>query len=126
MKKRRLIVLPIAIVIFAGAIVGWWVSQPSPFDHPAVGVPIAHAAGGMNTECAECHLEPISGGCAACHSSPPTTIAGAKYNIDFSKHHGGSGGPSCDSCHGTGDARYAQVPTAEHSFCTSCHSLQHG
>jgi hypothetical protein len=91
-------------------------------DH--VGIPMAHASPGTNTGCVSCHTEPISADCSSCHGDPPIKIG----DISFPHHDTSSGGPldSCNSCHGGGDARYAESPNFRHSFCTGCHDLKHG
>jgi hypothetical protein len=82
---------------------------------------VVHAQESGNTGCASCHTKPIAADCSACHASPPTEIDG----VTFPHHNSDPGGPpdNCQSCHGEGDARYAETPNFNHDYCSTCHTM---
>ena len=87
-----------------------------------VGLFLAHAQELENGGCASCHMQPVVADCSACHASPPTEID----EIFFPHHDPNAGLPyTCELCHGSGDARYAETPNFGHNYCNACHTFGH-
>ena len=112
----------LAVIALGGAIGGWWFSQSVPILHPSVGSSIAHAAPGVVDGCAVCHQSAIPfTGCSDCHDAPSSTVG----NNVYLKHHDDSDG--CETCHSSvpDDARYVEIPSNDHAFCRTCHTMGH-
>ncbi len=123
MKKYRLLALIVVAVVLAAVASGYWVTKPDTLLHPEMGFTEAHAVLAAGSGCADCHVDPIPySGCSDCHPSPSRYIT--ELNIYF-EHHVESGG--CKDCHAgaANDARFVTVPTADHSFCNTCHDSGH-
>ncbi len=117
-------VLPAVILVAVGVAVA--LLTGCRFEHPEVGVKVAHAApGDPNQGCAKCHTTPVVATCVSCHPSPPTPIR----SIVFPHHDAASGKPitNCQMCHGgsDSDARYVKVLKASMAYCKQCHQLTH-
>ena len=137
MRKRRIVIMLVAVLVLVGGIAGWWVSRPAPSEnHLGMGTKIAHAAIGDKKGCATCHAAAIAyTTCsdAGCHAAlaAPYTITPTTMLINFPHHNTGNavGATSdCQSCHATvpNDARYIGFPAASHSGqCATCHGETH-
>jgi len=107
-------------------------NTPPPPDgvplHQFVGVQRVHAAIGDSLTCSTCHSEAIPfSDCVDCHAEIPLRIT--DQNINFI-HHDSDDAPdelTCQNCHGDSgnDARFVQVPIADHDYCDNCHSAMH-
>ncbi len=125
-KKGMLIIVALAVV--SATIVAVLMFSKQPVVQKHLGVSIVHADPLDPTSgCAECHTEPIDADCTDCHSAPPTMID----SVSFPHHDPAPGGPpdSCQlsACHdGTqNDVRFVRELDANHSFCGSCHDMEH-
>lgn len=126
MTRLRISIPVLQIAILVAAAAGIALLAGCGFEHPDIGVQVAHAApGDQGQGCAKCHNAPVVATCVTCHPTPPTQLRG----ITFPHHNVASGAPitNCQMCHSgsDADARYVKVLKASMAFCKQCHQLTH-
>lgn len=119
----------IAIVVSGGVLTGLILAGPVSFEHPLQRVALAHSQDQVpidslvSSGCAICHEKPITTvACSSCHDAPTTVLE----DIRFTHHTEGEDGPSCNECHAAaGDIRFVEIPLVTHTYCQTCHELDH-